>query len=210
MTTPYELWHSPGARSLRVLWTLEELGLANQVTVHVLGFPPRVHHEEYLGINPLGSIPYFRHGEVRLSKSMAICEYLASRHQGGLDIQAHEIGYAAYRQYCYFGEATLMPPLGILVRQLLLLTEEQRSPSVMYNARQLFRDRQAPLVEVLRHQDVLAGGRFSLADISVGYALSLADSLGEQKLFVPEVANYLQRLTSRPSYVRARRHLEPQ
>jgi glutathione S-transferase len=59
-------------------------------------------------------------------------------------------------------------------------------------------------VKVLRDENVLAGGRFSLADISVGYALSLADSLGEQKLFAPEVANYFQRLSRRPSYVRAR------
>lgn len=208
MRAPYELWHSRGARSLRVLWTLEELELRDEVTVHVLQFPPRLHHGDYVEINPLGSVPYFRHGDVRLSESMAICEYLVSRHPGGLEIQAHEHGYAAYRQYCYFGEATLMPPLGILVRQLMLLTEDQRSASAIYNARQLFRDRQAALVEVLRDKNVLAGGRFSLADISVGSALSLADSLGEQKLFAPEVANYFQRISKRPSFVRARRQVE--
>jgi glutathione S-transferase len=204
MAATYELWHSQGARSLRVLWTLEELGLGKEVQVHKLQFPPRAHHAEYLTINPLGSVPFFRHGNVQLSESMAICEYLLSRHSSGLEIGADEPGYSAYRQYCYFGEASLMPPIGILVRQLMLTPKDQRSSSALYGARQLFHHRQAVLANVLKSQDTLAGERFTLADISVGYALSLASTLGEEKLFAPEVLRYFKRVTKRPSYLRAR------
>ena len=45
-----ELWHCPDARSFRVLWALEELGLP--YTLHLLPFPPRAKAPEYLEINP--------------------------------------------------------------------------------------------------------------------------------------------------------------
>jgi glutathione S-transferase len=203
MSRRFELWHAPGARSLRVLWTLEELGLGDAVDIHQLRFPARVHHPEYLAVNALGSIPFFRDGEVCLSESMAICEYLAAKHGDAVAVEPAEAGYAAYRQYCYFGEATLMPPLGTLVRQLMFEPIERRSAQLVEDARQLFRARQAVLAEVLRRGETLSADRFTLADVSVGYALSLAASLGERGLFAPEVANYFERLTQRPAYQRA-------
>ena len=46
-----------GARSLRALWTLEELGL--KYDVDILPFPPRIFQRDYLLVNSLGTVPFF-------------------------------------------------------------------------------------------------------------------------------------------------------
>ena len=61
----FSLWHARNARSLRVLWTFEELGLkrGRDYTLHTLRFPPRAHHPEFLDVNQLGTVPWFEHRE---------------------------------------------------------------------------------------------------------------------------------------------------
>ena len=61
------LYHCAAARSFRPLWTLEELGLAYDLKM--LPFPPRVFAKEYLGINPLGTIPLLLDGDTRMTES---------------------------------------------------------------------------------------------------------------------------------------------
>ena len=52
------LWHSVDARSLRCLWSLEELGITDyQLTT--MPFPPRVFHKEFLKTNMLGKNAVF-------------------------------------------------------------------------------------------------------------------------------------------------------
>ena len=71
------LYHCHQARSMRPLWVMEEMGLSYQL--EVLPFPPRVHQKTYLGTNPLGTVPYLVHGDVRMTESPAICHYLVQR-----------------------------------------------------------------------------------------------------------------------------------
>src|SRR4051794_35469867 len=54
------LYHCHGARSFRPLWMLEEMGLPYELKM--LPFPPRVLAKDYLGINPLGTIPFMIDG----------------------------------------------------------------------------------------------------------------------------------------------------
>ena len=49
------LYHCYDARSLRPLWTLEELGLTYELVN--MEFPPRYKHPDYRDINPLGTVP---------------------------------------------------------------------------------------------------------------------------------------------------------
>jgi len=55
------LYHCAAARSFRPLWTLEELGLPYELKM--LPFPPRVFAKEYLGLNPLGTVPLLLDGD---------------------------------------------------------------------------------------------------------------------------------------------------
>ncbi len=52
--------------------------------------------------------------------------------------------------------------------------------------------------------ETLCGGRFTAADIVIGYALRLAESIGLAKDFTPNVAAYWARLQARDGYKRAR------
>jgi len=61
------LYHCVSARSFRVLWMLEELGLAYEL--RMLAFPPRVHHKDFLALNPRGTVPLFVDGAVRMTES---------------------------------------------------------------------------------------------------------------------------------------------
>jgi glutathione S-transferase len=51
--------------------------------------------------------------------------------------------------------------------------------------------------------ETLCAGRFTAADIVIGYALRLADNIGLAKDFGPNVAAYWQRLQARDGYKRA-------
>lgn len=103
------LYHCQAARSFRPLWALEEMGLP--YTLKMLGFPPRVKSPEYLDVNPLGTIPLLIDGDTRMTKSSAICEYLAIRHgPSPLAVAPDEVDFGAYLNWLHHGEATLTFP----------------------------------------------------------------------------------------------------
>jgi glutathione S-transferase len=74
-----KLWHCSGARSLRPLWALEEMAL--EYEVEILPFPPRMFNREYLGVNSLGTVPFFFDGETEMTESAGICQYQVDRYQ---------------------------------------------------------------------------------------------------------------------------------
>ena len=69
-----KLYHCAVARSIRPLWTLEEMGLPYEV--EVMPFPPRFFRPGYLDINPLGTVPAMTDGDVNMTESAAMCQYL--------------------------------------------------------------------------------------------------------------------------------------
>jgi hypothetical protein len=100
------LYHCADARSFRVLWMLEELELDYELKL--LPFPPRLLEPGFLEINPLGTIPFYQEGAVRMTESPAIVQYLAARHGGGrLEIGRDEPGFGDYLNALSYGEATL-------------------------------------------------------------------------------------------------------
>jgi glutathione S-transferase len=68
-----------------------------------------------------------------------------------------------------------------------------------------FLGRLRTLDPLLEAQEYLCAGRFTAADISVGYALMLAGHTGLDADFSPAVAAYWQRLSARPAFERALR-----
>lgn len=196
------LHHCLSARSFRPLWALEELGLNYQLIVQP--FPPRVHDKAYLALNPLGTVPLLLDGETRMTESAAICQYLAARHgPGGLDVGMAEADYGAYLNCLHFGEATLTFPQTLLLRYRFFEPAERRQPQVAADYEKWFLARLRTLEPRLAEQDWLCAGRFTAADISVGYALMLASHLGLDAQFTPAVAAYWARLQRRDGWRRA-------
>jgi glutathione S-transferase len=196
------LYHCFSARSFRALWTLQEIGLPCELKM--LPFPPRVLRPEYLEVNPLGTIPLLIDGDSRLTESAAICQYLAVKHSPRvLNVEPDEAGFADYLNFLHFGEATLTFPQTLVLRYSRLEPKERRQPQVAEDYAKWFLARLRTLEPRLQAGEFLAAGRFTAADVSVGYALMLAETLGLSARFTPAVAAYWQRLQQRPGFQRA-------
>ena len=200
-----KLYHSVDARSLRPLWALEEMGLPYEL--EVLPFPPRVLKKDFLALNPLGTIPYLIDGDIRMTESSGICHYLVERygkHQFGLRPEHPE--YGSYINWLFHSDATLTFPQTIALRYGLMEPPERRLPQAVEDYKKWYLARLRLLSVHLLNRDYLCDGRFTIADICIGYALFLGTTagldLGAQ--YAPQVQHYLARLLSRPALLRAR------
>lgn len=193
------LYHCMSARSFRPLWTLEELGLPYRLVM--LPFPPRVKVPDYLAVNPLGTIPAFIDGETRMTESAAICEYLASRYDaGGLSVLPDEPEYGRYLNMLHFGEATLTFPQTLLLRYGRFETPERRLPQVVEDYSRWFLSRLKGVGAAVTETPYICGSRFTVADISVGYALMLAEHLQLDSKFSEQVREYWHRIKNRRAF----------
>ena len=196
------LYHCVSARSFRVLWALEELGLPYELAM--LPFPPRQRAREFLALNPLGTVPLLVHGDTRMTESAAICQYLCALKPGTpLALEPHEPEYGSYLNMLHFGEATLTFPQTLVLRYGRFEPEERRQPTVAEDYAKWFLARLRTLEPRLAEHEYLCAHRFTAADVSVGYALMLADYVGLSASFTPAVSAYWRRLQAREGFVRA-------
>ncbi len=201
------LYHCMSARSFRPLWMLEELGLP--YALRMLPFPPRVAARAYLEVNPLGTVPLMIDGATRMTESAAICQYLCARHAPTpLQVAVEEEDYGAYLNFLHFGEATLTFAQTLVLRYTRFEPASRQQPTVASDYARWFLARLRTLEPVLAEQPYLCAGRFTAADVSVGYALLLAQHLELSARFTPAVAAYWARLQQRDAYRRALRAQE--
>ncbi|WP_315702681.1 MULTISPECIES: glutathione S-transferase family protein [unclassified Bradyrhizobium] len=197
------LYHCEGARSFRPLWMLEELGLPYELKM--LPFPPRVLAKDYLALNPLGTIPLMIDGETRMTESSGICHYLGVKYgPTPLMVAPDEPAYGAFLNWMYFSDATLTFPQTLVLRYSQLEPEERRSPQVAADYAKWFLGRLRAVEAATGNAETLCADRFTAADIVIGYALRLAESIGLAGDFGPNVAAYWRRLQARDGYQRAR------
>ncbi len=167
------LYHCTAARSFRPLWALEELELPYDLKM--LPFPPRAFAKEYLALNPLGTIPLLIDGDVRMTESAAIVQYLAARHgPTPLSVGADEPDYGAYLNWLHFGEATLTFPQTLVLRYGKLEPEPRRSPQVATDYAKWFFGRLRAVDAAVSGNDTLCGGRFT----ACGYLRRLCAAAG--------------------------------
>ena len=197
-----KLYHCISARSFRPLWAMEELELAYELVM--LPFPPRALKRSYLTINPLGTIPLLLDGETRITESAAATQYLCARAAPtSLHVGADEQDFGPYLNYLHFGEATLTFPLTLVLRYSRFETDARRQPQVSEDYARWFLARLRTLESRLETHAYLCADRFTAADISVGYALLLAQHLDMTDQFPPAVKAYWERLFQRSAFLRS-------
>lgn len=183
------------SRSRRALWVLEEAAAPYEVVE--LEWPPKS-NPEFLAINPAGTVPTIADGDLVLSESLAICDYVARKHRPDLLVQPDEPGYYAFLELLLFCESTLGVTLGWARRFGPL------APQAMADARDSFALRVDALARRLDDgREWITAGRFTVADISAGFPLILAPGVGLGDLIPPGVAAYVERLKARPANRRA-------
>jgi glutathione S-transferase len=195
------LFHCVGSRSFRALWALEELGLDYELTL--MPFPPRFRFEGYKDINPLGTVPALIVDGALMTESSAIPHFLATRYgPSDLAVAPDEPDYARYLNFLLMGEATLTFPQTIYLRYTQLEPPERRAVQAAEDYAQWFGSRLRN-AESMMHGEFAAAGRFTMADVSVGYALMLALSIGLDEQVTPGMSAYLDRLRRREGFQRA-------
>jgi glutathione S-transferase len=146
-----------------------------------------------------------RDGETFMSESAAIVQYLVTRYgPSDLAVGVDDAAYGAWLNWLHFGEATLTFPQTLVLRYRTF--EPGRAEVAADDYARWFLSR-------LRHVDrALAGGaewlcagRFTAADISVGYALLLAENLKLLPNASEAVRAYWARLQERPAFQAAKR-----
>lgn len=196
-----KLYHCTDARSFRPLWALEEMGLAYELIV--MPFPPRYRAKEYMAVNPLGTIPALEDGSTFMTESAAIVQYLVTRHgPSPLAVAVDDPAYGIWLNWLHFGEATLTFPQTLVLRYRRF--EPGKAEVVADDYAKWFLARLRAVDRALQGGEWLCAGRFTAADISVGYALLLAENLGLDAEFSPAVAAYWARLKARPAFQAAK------
>ena len=192
-----KLWHCDGARSLRPLWTLEEMGLKYELVK--MQFPPRFLHPGYTELNPIGTVPFFTDDRedrlTEMTESSGICQYLVETYGADdLTVRASHPEYGEYLNWLYRSDATYTFPQTLVLRYSVLESEENRNPQVVKDYTQWFFSRLRSLETALVGKEFLVDNRFTIADIAVGYSLILADSLNLSGQLRKNVEFYYNRL----------------
>jgi len=196
-----KVYHSQRARSVRVLWLLEELALPYELMP--LEFTPAaLKSDEHLRRHPLGLVPVIEDGALTMFESGAIIEYvLESYGEGRLSPAPKSAGRAEYLQWFHYGEASLARFLSDIVRARFRETD---TPALtLERSRERFATSAAVVDRALSARDYICGSEFSAADIMVSYGLSMARIIRELPAECANVKAYLERLRGRPAFERA-------
>ena len=200
------LYHAPMSRSVRVRWCLEEMNLPYELE------RPNFKHGDVGGaafkaVNPLQKIPALKDGDTIQLESLANCEYLAHRYgPTPLVLGPDEVDFGRYLEWVQFGEATMSMGVNLTLAHTTLLPEDQRSPGLAKWARgQVDKQLQVLAERGLEGgaREFLAGGRLTLADMSVGYMLYLLKIVKQFDGAPGEVRLYFDRLRGIESWKRA-------
>ena len=111
--------------------------------------------------------------------------------------------YGAYLNWLHMSDATLTFPQTLVLRYGRFEPAERQQPQVVQDYSRWFLARLRAVEAAVALNDHLCAGRFTAADVAVGYALLLAQHLGLDAQFGPATHAYWQRLQDRPAYQRA-------
>src|SRR5258708_21601481 len=166
-----KLYEFGPTRSIRVRWTLQELGVDFEpIRVNLLTGEHQRH--EFLKINRAGKLPVLVDGDLVLTESVAIVLYLADKysHKGLTPTDLNE--RAQVNRWLLFAATELEQPLWRIARNTVLYPEEQRLPADVVIASQQFQAIASLLEEHMQRRQVIVGDNVAVADFGVAVPLA--------------------------------------
>ena len=187
------------SRGLRPMWTAEEMGVSYEF--EMMPFPPRFLCKEYMDVNILGTIPYLIDGEVEMTESVAMCQYLVEKYgPTDLRVNSDEADFHYYLNWLAHSDATLTFPQTVVLRYTL--QEVGVADKAAEGYRRWFVARLKLLEKSLESREYLCSDRFTIADICVSYAIYLAKTLQIEEAFKPNIKRWTDMLFERDAFKR--------
>lgn len=222
------LHHLENSRSFRIIWLLEELGVAYQMTKYERyhGLAPKALQK----VHPMGKAPILQDDQKTLIESANIIEYVidhydqAATRQGDDSVSQMvtnkkfrpDYGSDAYEQYRYwlhFTESSLMP---LLIIRLVFATMINKSPIGIKQVAKLLKSgteksylhhsltEQLNLLDAhLAKSEWLAGSQFTGADIQLEFAINAMAKTNGLASKYANIHNWLKKCHARPAYQQA-------
>lgn len=194
------LHHCAQARSFRILWLLEEMGLKFEVVPHSF-FDKSLRAAEYLKLSPAGRVPALEIDGIVLHESGAIAEYLCET-RNRLGRFPGEDERAEWLEWLHFSE-TVGQHIAALTQQHIVLREDwMRSPTVMQLEAKRLEKVLGVADKALAGRNYLLASGFSAVDVTMGYG-ALVGRRFIRLDGMPNLTAWLARLEVRPGYQRA-------
>jgi glutathione S-transferase len=183
-------------RSIRVRWTLQELGVDfESVKINLVAGDHR--RPEFLKINPAGKLPVLVDGDLVLTESVAIVLYLAEKYRDKGLIPAGLRQRAQVYRWLLFAATELEQPLWRISRHTALYPENQRLPGDVVLASQEFKDMATVVEQHMQRRQFVVGDDVTVADFVMAYTLDWGN---EARLLdgFPQLLSYMKRMYARP------------
>lgn len=195
--------HLGVSQSERIVWLCEELGLDYTLKVYDRDPVTRLAPAEYKAIHPRGTAPVITDGDLVLSESGAIMDYILGRYgQGRLIVPPQSPDFPHYVFWMHFTNASLVSSemIRIVTGALGISADDPRLAFSRARADNAF-----DLVEArLGQAPWFAGQDFTAADIMTVFALTTMRVFAPRDLSpYPNIRAYLKRVGERPAYQRA-------
>lgn len=205
--------HLNDSRSFRILWLLEELGLAYEIVEYRRNPKTKLAPKNLREVHPLGKAPILEDGATVVAESGAIVEYLIDRAEGLLRPEDAE-GLRQFRFWLHYAEGSVMP---ILLLKLIMDVLKKEAPIpvrpfgaiVSAGVHRAYLGAQLTLhsdfiESALRGSAWLIGDTFSGADLHMQFPASILKARGVlNPAHHPETMRFVERCTQRAAYRRA-------
>jgi glutathione S-transferase len=190
----------PGSRAMRVLWMLEELGVPyDHVKTNFATGDTR--KPDYLKINPNGHIPSLQDDGVTLWESLAINLYLARKFDKGMWPKT-VAGEGHTFKWSIWAMTEAEEPILTALLHRMFFPPDQRDKAKADDAAQRSEVPLRVLDGELAGKEYLVEDRFTVADLNVAAVVGWVQLAGIDLGKVANVAAWMQRCTSRPSYAK--------
>lgn len=196
-----KVYFAPQSRAVRTVWLLEEIGKSYELERFTLG-QKEMRGPDYLKVNPNGRVPTIEDGDVRLSESTAIAQYIGEKYAPELTPRPSDANFAEYLQWLHYAEGMIMPPINNFVVETILLPPDRRSEEHAMRAKKLLGRTLAAVDHHMADREYIAGD-FTIADTITGHAVIMSRRMGGDVSGMDNLNAYADRLEAREAFKRA-------
>ncbi|WP_437811004.1 glutathione S-transferase family protein [Sorangium sp. So ce1078] len=192
-----KLYEFAPTRSIRVRWTLQELGVDFEaIEVNLLAGDHN--RPEFRKINPAGKVPALVDGDFVVTESVAIALYLAEKYPQKRLLPTDLRQRAEVDRWLLFTVTELEQPLWRIIRHTSLYPEALRLPGDVDLAGREFKEMAAVLEGHMQGRQFVVGDGVTVADFVLAYTLDWGN---EAKLLgdCPKLISYMERMYARPN-----------